>query len=140
VSTGPVVAPWREGETRPTAPRILGPRRTTDRTPTFRFVSHEVGLRSRAIRFRCAIDRRRLHSCSNPYTPTLRLGRHALRVRAVDPRGRTSRTRRHRGRLHSFSTPHPRPPRPGRPALRVRAVAPRGRTSRTSVARVAVVR
>jgi YVTN family beta-propeller protein len=80
------------GGVRPDAPRILGPRRTTDRTPTFRFVSHEAGLRSRAIRFRCAIDRKRLHRCPNRYTPTLRLGRHTLRVRAVDPKGRTSRT------------------------------------------------
>lgn len=89
---GSVLAPWREGEARPTAPRILGPRRTTDRTPTFRFVSHEVGLHSGAIRFRCATDRRRLHRCRSRYTPTptLRLGRHTLR--AVDPKGRTSRT------------------------------------------------
>jgi len=80
------------GPSRPDAPRILGPRRTTDRTPTFRFVSHEAGLRSRAIGFRCAIDRKRLHRCPSRYTPTLRLGRHTLRARAVDPKGRTSRT------------------------------------------------
>jgi streptogramin lyase len=91
-SAGSSVAPsWDEGA-RPTAPRILGPRRTTDRTPTFRFVSHEIGLRSGEIRFRCATDRRRLHRCSSRYTPTLRLGHHTLRVRAVDPKGRTSRT------------------------------------------------
>jgi virginiamycin B lyase len=89
---GSVVAAWRDGGSRPTAPRILGPRRTTDRTPTFRFVSHEVGLPAREIGFRCAIDRERLHRCRNPYTPTLRLGRHTFRVRAVDSRGRTSRT------------------------------------------------
>jgi streptogramin lyase len=76
---------------RPSAPRIVGPRHTTDRTPTFRFVSHEAGLRARAIRFRCAVDRKRLHRCPSPYTPGLRLGRHTLRVRAVDPRGRLSR-------------------------------------------------
>ncbi len=80
------------GASRPDAPHILGPRRTTDRTPTFRFVSHEAGLRSRAIGFRCAIDRKRLHRCPSRYTPTLRLGRHTLRARAVDPKGRTSRT------------------------------------------------
>src|SRR5262249_35862422 len=72
--------------------RILGPRRTTDQTPTFRFVSHETGLRSGAIRFRCAIDSRGLHRCPSRYTPTLGLGRHTLRVRAFDPRGRASRT------------------------------------------------
>jgi virginiamycin B lyase len=82
----------RDGADQPTAPRILGPRRTTDRTPTFRFVSHEVGFRSSAIRFRCALDRTRLHGCPHRYTPILQLGHHTLRVRAVDPRGRTSRT------------------------------------------------
>src|SRR5262245_60758791 len=76
---------------RPSAPRILGPRHTTDRTPTFRFVSREVGLRSRAIRFRCAVDSKRLHACRNRYTPTLQLGKHTLNTRAVDPRGRASR-------------------------------------------------
>ncbi len=76
----------------PSRPRILGPRHTTDRTPTFRFVSHEAGLPARAIRFRCAVDGRRLHRCPGRYTPTLGLGRHKLRVRAVDPKGRTSRT------------------------------------------------
>jgi virginiamycin B lyase len=89
---GSVVAAWRDGGSRPTAPHIVGPRRTTDRTPTFRFVSHEVGLPAREIRFRCAIDRKRLHRCRNPYTPILRLGRHTLQARAVDPTGRTSRT------------------------------------------------
>jgi virginiamycin B lyase len=90
-SGGSVVAS-SYGAARPAAPRILGPRRTTDSTPTFRFVSHEVGLRSREIRFLCAIDRSRLHRCPNRYTPpTLRLGQHTLRVRAVDPRGRASR-------------------------------------------------
>jgi streptogramin lyase len=81
-----------DGAARPAAPSILGPRRTTDRTPTFRFVSHEVGFRAREIRFRCAIDRRPLHRCPSMYTPTVRIGGHTLRVRAVDPRGRTSRT------------------------------------------------
>jgi streptogramin lyase len=90
-SAGPLV-PAKDGVDQPAAPRILGPRHTTDRTPTFRFVSHEAGVRSSAIRFRCAIDRKRLHGCPRRYTPTLQLGQHTLRVRAVDPRGRTSRT------------------------------------------------
>jgi hypothetical protein len=79
------------GSTGPSAPRIIGPRRTTDLTPTFRFVSHEAGLHSRAIRFRCAIDRKRLHRCPNRYTPNLRLGRHTLLVRAVDPKSPSDR-------------------------------------------------
>ena len=72
----------------PSKPRILGPRRTTDRTPTFRFVSHEAGVRS--VRFRCAVDKSRLRPCPSRYTPRLALGRHTLRVRAFDPRGRLS--------------------------------------------------
>ena len=80
------------GNPGPTAPRILGPRHTTDRTPTFRFASHEAGLPARAIRFRCSIDRTKLHRCVDRYTPRLGLGRHTLRVRAYDPKGRRSRT------------------------------------------------
>lgn len=91
-AAGSVVVARPDGGMRPSAPRILGPRRTTDRAPTFRFVSREAGLPARKIRFRCAIDRTRLHRCRNRFTPTLRLGRHALRVRAVDPQGRTSGT------------------------------------------------
>jgi YVTN family beta-propeller protein len=77
---------------RPSKPRVLGPRQTTDRTPTFRFVSSEHGLSNRALRFRCALDAGRLRPCPRRYTPTLGLGRHRLRVVAVDPRGRTSPT------------------------------------------------
>jgi streptogramin lyase len=44
------------------------------------------------LRFRCALGAARFHSCPGRYTPTLRVGRHLLRVLAVDPRGRTSPT------------------------------------------------
>jgi virginiamycin B lyase len=77
---------------RPMKPHVLGPRRTADRTPTFRFVSSERGLSSRALRFRCALDAARFHPCPRRYTPTLRVGRHLLRVIAIDPRGRRSPT------------------------------------------------
>ena len=77
---------------RPAKPRIVGPRRTTDRSPTFRFVSHEAGLSTRAIRFRCGVDRKRLHRCPARYTPRLALGSHTLRARALDRRGRLSGT------------------------------------------------
>src|SRR5919201_2204774 len=76
----------------PPPPQIVGPRRTADRTPTFRFVSHEAGLPARAIRFRCAIDRAGRPGAPSRYTPSLRLGRHTVRARAVDPTGRVSRT------------------------------------------------
>src|SRR5262245_28720546 len=76
---------------RPAKPRVLGARRTVDRTPTFRFVSSEPGVSSRALHFRCSVAGR-LHSCPRRYTPKLRIGRHVLRVLAVDSTGRRSPT------------------------------------------------
>ncbi len=59
------------------------PKRSHDRTPTFRFRSDEPGSR-----FECAIDGRRLRSCRSPFTSgRLALGRHSFRVRAVDESG-----------------------------------------------------
>jgi YVTN family beta-propeller protein len=77
---------------RPMKPRVIGPRRTTDRTPTFRFVSNELGVPSRELRFRCALDTGRFHPCPHRYTPSLRIGRHLLHVVALDRRGRRSPT------------------------------------------------
>jgi DNA-binding beta-propeller fold protein YncE len=91
VSAAAVAGPWH-GAVRPTKPRIVGPRRTTDRTPTFRFVSREAGLRPGAIRFRCAVDQKRLHRCPSRYTPRLGVGPHTLRARSLDPEGRLSPT------------------------------------------------
>lgn len=75
-----------------TAPAVLGPRRVSGSFATFRFASHEPGVSAKAIRFRCAVDSTRLHACPSPYRVRLRAGRHLLRVRAVDPRGRSSAT------------------------------------------------
>lgn len=58
----------------------------------FRFVSSERGFPSRALRFRCTLDAARFHRCPRRFTPSLRVGRHLLRVIAVDPRGRRSPT------------------------------------------------
>ena len=74
----------------PTKPRVLGPRRTADHTPTFRLSSSERGLPRASLRFRCELDRRPWHRCARRYTPSLRLGRHLLLVKAVDPKGGTS--------------------------------------------------
>lgn len=93
----------------PAKPHVLGPRRTADRTPTFRFTSSEPGVLRRALRFRCALDSRRFRRCGRRYTPTLRLGRHVLRVIAVDPRGRRSSVARIVVRIV------PTPPAPARP-------------------------
>src|SRR5919198_763469 len=71
----------------PTKPVVLGPRRTTSPAPVYRFVSHERGAK---VSFRCAFDRPLLHRCAARYRQRLSVGRHVLRVRAVDGRGRRS--------------------------------------------------
>lgn len=55
------------------------PKRTRDRTPTFRFSTAELGAR-----FECKLDRRRFRSCASPFTARrLALGAHRFAVRAV---------------------------------------------------------
>src|SRR5262249_30791373 len=93
---------------RPAKPRVLGARRTADRTPTFRFVSSEPGTSSRALHFRCSVFGR-LHPCPRRSTPRLRIGRPVLRVLAVDPTGRRSPTARIIVRILE---PPPAPARP----------------------------
>ncbi len=63
------------------------PKRSSDRTPTFRFAADEAGST-----FECAIDRRPLRPCRSPSTVgPLAIGRHTFKVRArgdsgaVDP-------------------------------------------------------
>jgi hypothetical protein len=59
------------------------PRRTHDRTPTFRFAADEAGAT-----FQCKLDRRRFRSCRSPFTTRrLSLGRHSFAVRARDAGG-----------------------------------------------------
>ncbi len=64
------------------------PRRTRDRTPTFRFASDV-----RRARFLCKVDRRRFRRCRSPFrTRRLRPGRHVFRVKARAPDGATDRS------------------------------------------------
>ena len=59
------------------------PNRTKDRTPTFRFKSSEAGST-----FLCKLDRKRTRRCTSPFTTKrLTLGRHTLKVFAVDSSG-----------------------------------------------------
>jgi hypothetical protein len=59
------------------------PRRSRDRTPTFRFGADEPGAG-----FECALDRRRFARCSSPFTTRpLSTGAHRFRVRARDDSG-----------------------------------------------------
>lgn len=61
------------------------PKRSTDRTPTFRFGADEPGAR-----FQCKLDGKRFRSCRSPFTTkTLAFGSHAFRVRAIDSDGLT---------------------------------------------------
>jgi hypothetical protein len=64
------------------------PKRSTDRTPTFRFAADEAGAR-----FQCKLDGKRFRSCRSPFTTkALTFGAHTFRVRAVDSDGLTDPT------------------------------------------------
>ncbi|HET8955435.1 MAG TPA: hypothetical protein VFN18_07245 [Solirubrobacterales bacterium] len=55
------------------------PRRSRDRTPTFRFASNETGSR-----FECKLDRKRFRACASPFTAKrLPFGPHRFQVRAL---------------------------------------------------------
>ncbi len=59
------------------------PKRTRDRTPTFRFVASPA-----PATFQCKVDRGRFRSCRSPYTTKpLRPGRHTFKVRARNDLG-----------------------------------------------------
>lgn len=54
-------------------------KKTSDRTPSFRFRASVAGAS-----FQCAVDRGRFKACRSPYTtPSLRPGRHTFLVKAV---------------------------------------------------------
>jgi hypothetical protein len=63
--------------------RKTPPRRTHDRTPTFRFRADE-----RRVTFQCRVDRKAFAACRSPFTTKrLKPGRHRFSVRARDSRG-----------------------------------------------------
>jgi hypothetical protein len=64
------------------------PKRTSDRTPTFRFASDES-----SVRFDCRLDRKKFRPCRSPFpVPKLSLGRHRFQVRARDSEGKVDPT------------------------------------------------
>jgi hypothetical protein len=64
------------------------PKRTTDRTPTFRFTASDD-----SAGFQCRLDRKRFRRCRSPFTsPRLPFGPHRFQVRAVDPGGHADPT------------------------------------------------
>jgi Ca2+-binding RTX toxin-like protein len=57
------------------------------RRVAFRFTANEPGSR-----FRCKLDRRPYRRCISPRAYVVRLGRHAVRIFAIDPAGNADRT------------------------------------------------
>jgi hypothetical protein len=81
------------------------PKRTRDRTPTFRFDSEEAG-----VRFECKLDRGPFRPCRSPLTThRLSLGMHTFRARARDSSGQVDPS----PAAYSFRITKPR--RPKRP-------------------------
>lgn len=59
------------------------PKRTTDRTPSFRFGADES-----KVRFQCKLDAKAYKACSSPFTAKrLAFGPHTFKVRAIDSGG-----------------------------------------------------
>jgi hypothetical protein len=68
-------------------PALKFPVRTPARSAEFEFGSSDVGSR-----FECKLDRRAYRPCTSPHRVKVRLGKHAFRVRSVDPQGLTDPT------------------------------------------------
>jgi hypothetical protein len=75
---------WRIDTEAPSKPKVM--RRGT----TIRFSATDRGTPSKRLRFRCAIDSKRLHACGSRLRVRLAARRHVVRVRAVDPAGNQS--------------------------------------------------
>jgi sugar lactone lactonase YvrE len=76
---------------KPTAPRIAGPRTArTGKRYTYVFSSREQGVPSSDLRFACSLDSRKLHACPRRLTRTFTAGKHVLRAQAIDHSGRRS--------------------------------------------------
>jgi len=83
LASGPTGGAGAGGHAPATLLRRKPPRRTRDRTPTFRFASDEAGAT-----FLCLLDRRAYRPCRSPFTTKrLATGRHVFRVRARDRSG-----------------------------------------------------
>lgn len=80
---GGSAGPNRKGAPQTTL-RRRPPKKTRDRTPTFRFVSDEPGST-----FQCKLDGKPFRACRSPFTTKpLALGRHTFKVRARDDSGK----------------------------------------------------
>jgi YVTN family beta-propeller protein len=74
---------------RPSAPTVSGSRSVDAGSPvSLRLAAVERGIAPSRLRFQCSFDSPRLHTCGPRIRVRLAAGRHLLRARAVDPRGR----------------------------------------------------
>jgi hypothetical protein len=92
VDPSPATVAWTVDTRPPSRPRVDGPRKLERALATYRFSARDAIAGQRRLRFRCAVDSRRLKSCANRITRRLTRGRHLLRVVAVDPAGNVSPT------------------------------------------------
>ena len=86
----PATVSWTIDTKPPSRPRVHGPRRLEQARATYRFSSRDAVARPSRLRFRCSLDSRRLKACGNRIVRRLSVGRHVLRVAAVDQVGNVS--------------------------------------------------
>jgi hypothetical protein len=84
---------WRIDTQSPSKPKVIVSRRRGAAVTELRLSATDRGTPAKRLRFRCAVDSKRLHACASRYRLRLRAGRHVLRVRAVDPAGNQSDAR-----------------------------------------------
>ncbi|MFL5874021.1 MAG: hypothetical protein ACJ75T_11200 [Solirubrobacterales bacterium] len=82
---GPTGSPYGPpAETPQTTLRRKPPKRTSDRTPTFRFATDAT-----KAQFQCKVDKTAYRTCRSPFTTKrLGLGAHTFKVQAIDSSGR----------------------------------------------------
>src|SRR5919201_3962144 len=84
-----LVAAGDASAARPSAPTVRGSRSVAAGSPvSLRLAAREGGVAPSHLRFQCSFDSPRLHACSARIRVRLAVGRHLLRARTVDPRGR----------------------------------------------------
>ena len=93
----PAMRRWRIDTLSPSKPKVARLGRT------LHFSAKDSGTPSRQLRYRCAIDSKRLHACGKSVRFRFPARRHVVRVRAIDPAGNESDLRivRLAGRRHS---------------------------------------
>jgi hypothetical protein len=87
VDPTPAQRTWILDTTGPSKPVIRGPRSVRKGVLTVRFSSSDEFTPTGRIRYKCALDSRRLKSCPAVFRKRVRPGRHVLRAKAVDSVG-----------------------------------------------------